>query len=77
MQNQPRIEERDGEYCAVAADGAPDAHSELAADLQAALLGWYRAQRRSLPWRGTRSAYRAFLAEMMLQQTQVERVIPK
>ena len=45
--------------------------------MQEALLGWYRKHRRKLPWRGSQSAYRIFLAEMMLQQTQVERVIPK
>ena len=45
--------------------------------VQEALLRWYRAHRRKLPWRGTKSPYRTFLAEMMLQQTQVERVAPK
>ena len=77
MQNQPRQEERNAEYCVASADGALDVHPEHAADLQAALLRWYRAHRRALPWRKTKSAYRIFLAEMMLQQTQVERVIPK
>lgn len=45
--------------------------------MREALLGWYRVHRRELPWRSTRSPYRKFLAEMMLQQTQVDRVIPK
>lgn len=45
--------------------------------MQKALLGWYGVHRRDLPWRSTRSPYRKFLAEMMLQQTQVERVAPK
>jgi A/G-specific adenine glycosylase len=50
---------------------------ERAILLQDALLHWYHAHQRSLPWRGSKSAYRIFLAEMMLQQTQVERVTPK
>lgn len=41
------------------------------------LLRWYRAHGRSLPWRTTRDAYRIFMSELMLQQTQVLRVIPK
>ncbi len=45
--------------------------------MQEGLLRWYRAHRRDLPWRRTKSPYRKFLAEMMLQQTQVERVAPK
>jgi len=45
--------------------------------LQAGLLGWYAANRRDLPWRQTRDPYRILLAEMMLQQTQVPRVLPR
>jgi len=44
---------------------------------QAALLRWYRRHRRDLPWRRTRDPYRVLVAEVMLQQTQVDRVIPK
>lgn len=43
----------------------------------ATLLRWYRTHGRSLPWRETRDAYRIFMSELMLQQTQVLRVIPK
>jgi A/G-specific adenine glycosylase len=43
----------------------------------AALLAWYeRFGRRHLPWRRTRDPYAIVVAEFMLQQTQVERVIP-
>lgn len=43
-----------------------------------ALLDWYaRAGRSSLPWRRTRDPYRVLVSEFMLQQTQVDRVIPK
>lgn len=41
------------------------------------LLRWYNKNRRSLPWRKTWNAYRIFISELMLQQTQVPRVIPK
>ena len=40
------------------------------------LLGWYDRSKRDLPWRRTRSPYRIWLAEVMLQQTQVETAIP-
>lgn len=37
---------------------------------------WYTARRRDLPWRKTRDPYRIWLSEAMLQQTQVNTVIP-
>ncbi len=37
-----------------------------------ALLPWYRENRRSLPWRNTRDAYRIWLSEVILQQTRVD-----
>jgi A/G-specific adenine glycosylase len=42
-----------------------------------ALLGWYGRVGRDLPWRRTRDPYRILVSEIMLQQTQVDRVIPK
>lgn len=42
---------------------------------QAELLAWYRAHARDLPWRRTRDPYRILVSEVMLQQTQVERVL--
>ena len=41
------------------------------------LLTWYRAQGRDLPWRRTRDPYHILVSEIMLQQTQVDRVLPK
>jgi A/G-specific adenine glycosylase len=41
------------------------------------LLGWYRRHRRELPWRRTADPYHILVSEIMLQQTQVDRVIPK
>ncbi len=43
---------------------------------RAALLAWYRRERRDLPWRSTRDPYAIWLSETMLQQTRVETVIP-
>lgn len=42
-----------------------------------ALLKWYREYGRDLPWRGTCDPYKILVSEVMLQQTQVDRVIPK
>lgn len=47
-----------------------------AAEFQTALLAWYRAQARPLPWRSAPSAYRTVVSEFMLQQTQVKTVLP-
>ncbi|CAG0926336.1 Adenine DNA glycosylase [Thermoflexales bacterium] len=44
--------------------------------IQNSLLKWFRRHARDLPWREDRSPYRVWLSEMMLQQTQVETVIP-
>jgi len=41
-----------------------------------ALLAWYRVEGRDLPWRATTDPYRILVSEVMLQQTQVARVIP-
>src|SRR5438445_10619415 len=41
------------------------------------LLKWYRQHGRDLPWRQTSDPYKILVSEVMLQQTQVERVIPK
>ena len=41
-----------------------------------ALLEWYAANKRDLPWRRTNDPYAVFISEIMLQQTQVKTVIP-
>jgi len=46
------------------------------AALAHALLAWYAAQRRDLPWRRATDPYRLWVAEVMLQQTQVSTAIP-
>ncbi len=44
--------------------------------LSSKLLAWYRAHKRTFPWRGHPSAYAIWVSEIMLQQTRVEAVIP-
>ena len=44
---------------------------------RASLLAWYRRHGRDLPWRRTSDPYHILVSEVMLQQTQVERVLPK
>ena len=44
--------------------------------LQAALAAWYRANHRALPWRTAPTLYKTVVSEFMLQQTQVETVLP-
>ena len=52
---------------------------------QKEILNWYKKNRRDLPWRhsslklrsGLRDPYKILVSEVMLQQTQVSRVIPK
>src|SRR5690349_23985220 len=41
-----------------------------------ALLAWFAANARDLPWRRTRDPYAIWVSEIMLQQTQVKTVIP-
>jgi len=42
-----------------------------------ALLAWYDVHGRDLPWRKTSDPYHILVSEIMLQQTQVDRVLPK
>jgi A/G-specific adenine glycosylase len=50
---------------------------DLGRNFQRRLLRWYSSHRRDLPWRRTTDPYQVLVSEIMLQQTQVERVIPK
>ena len=45
--------------------------------VEALLLHWFESDGRDLPWRRTRDPYAILVSEMMLQQTQVERVVPR
>lgn len=57
--------------CHAAALPAPDVAREFSRRLRA----WFRRNARDLPWRQTRDAYRILVSELMLQQTQVSRVL--
>ena len=41
------------------------------------LISWYKKNKRDLPWRKTHDPYAILVSEVMLQQTQVQRVVPK
>ncbi len=45
--------------------------------MQEALLAWYRTNGRDLPWRKTTDRYEILVSEVMAQQTQVDRVVPR
>jgi len=44
--------------------------------IRRALLAWFRANARALPWRGTGDPYAVWVSEIMLQQTQIATVTP-
>lgn len=41
------------------------------------ILRWYKQNKRDLPWRSTTNPWHIIVSELMLQQTQVDRVLPK
>jgi A/G-specific adenine glycosylase len=45
--------------------------------VDAELLAWFGLHGRELPWRHTRDPYAILVSEVMLQQTQAERVVPR
>lgn len=49
----------------------------MIARVHQALLSWYVSAQRDLPWRATSDPYAILVSEVMLQQTQVDRVLPK
>jgi A/G-specific adenine glycosylase len=56
---------------------AADEKSRIAhAAIRRALLAWFRASARVLPWRGTGDPYAVWVSEVMLQQTQIATVTP-
>src|SRR4051812_32632521 len=55
----------------------PSAPVRSAAVLAEAVLRWYGREARDLPWRRTRDPYAILVSEVMLQQTQVARVVPR
>ena len=55
----------------------PSLDETRVAELQERLLTWYAANGRDLPWRRTTDPYAVLVSEVMLQQTQVPRVVPR
>ncbi|MDX6465367.1 MAG: A/G-specific adenine glycosylase [Gaiellaceae bacterium] len=58
----------------------PDSAAERSSTLERMkelLLAWYQANGRDLPWRHTNDPYAILVSEVMLQQTQVDRVVPR
>ena len=55
----------------------PLPHPDARQRFRRRLLTWYRANGRDLPWRRTDDPYHILVSEVMLQQTQVDRVLPK
>jgi len=55
--------------------GEPEVDPALARRVSAKLRRWFRRHGRDLPWRRTRDPYRVLVSELMLQQTQVARVV--
>jgi A/G-specific adenine glycosylase len=49
----------------------------MATGFQQALIAWSEGARRDLPWRRTRDPWAIVVSELMLQQTQVARVVPR
>jgi A/G-specific adenine glycosylase len=52
-------------------------HAAVRRRFRVRLLAWYRRHGRDLPWRRTADPYHILVSEIMLQQTQVDRVRPK
>ncbi len=50
---------------------------EMLSRVHISLLQWYAVEQRDLPWRSSDNPYHVLVSEIMLQQTQVERVLPK
>ncbi len=51
-------------------------NSEERARFSSALIQWYQAHERPFPWRQEVTPYRVWISEIMLQQTQADRVVP-
>ena len=60
-----------------AAGGLPEPAPAARQRFRRTLLRWYDRNGRDLPWRRTDDPYHILVSEIMLQQTQVDRVLPK
>jgi A/G-specific adenine glycosylase len=71
----PTPRPRDRQRITPGSDVLPDSRTRQ--QFRRRLLTWYRRHGRNLPWRRTRDPYHILVSEVMLQQTQVDRVLPK
>src|SRR5262249_51390187 len=78
-----RVELRDGHdglrrrrLDGVVKAAAATAAARRAPAIRRALLRWFDAHRRDLPWRRDRDPYRIWVSEVMLQQTRIDVVVP-
>jgi len=58
-------------------EAAPRLHPATVAALRRRVFAWYERHGRDLPWRRTTDPYAVLVSEVMLQQTQVSRVVPR
>jgi A/G-specific adenine glycosylase len=68
---------RTSSQCTKRSKTSPGLDASQKRRFQARLLKWYGKYGRDLPWRKTSDPYHILVSEVMLQQTQVDRVIPK
>lgn len=61
---------------AASSEAAPPLDAEWKRSFRRKLLAWYGKHARDLPWRRSRDAFRVWVSEVMLQQTQVDTVRP-
>ncbi len=62
---------------AASVPSVPRLHPATVGALRRRVFGWYAEHRRDLPWRRSTDPYAVLVSEIMLQQTQVSRVIPR
>ena len=73
IRKKPRVSPKPGSKRI--GEGRPPATARRA--FRRAILDWYDRNGRTLPWRETSDPYHILVSEIMLQQTQVDRVLPK
>ncbi len=71
MSSAPRADPRPGP------GGDPRLHPATVAALRRRVFAWFETHGRDLPWRRTTDPYAILVSEVMLQQTQVARVVPR
>lgn len=64
-------------WCLIRSERMKSTNKTAIKTFQKKILDWYAENKRDLPWRKNRDPYSILVSEIMLQQTQVNRVIPK